>query len=417
MQRAYYEIPMADWPVVPSRAQSLQWPLRGDLAFLNHGSFGSVPEPIWNAYAAHRRRLEGDPIEWIGRRAEASLRQVAARIGRSVGAPEAEDGAGIGLVTNASSGIGGVLRSLPLPRGARLVTTNHVYNAVRMAMRYRAEECGGTLEEVVLPLAADSPISMEPLLAAIRRDAPPALVVIDHVTSPTAALLDVGPVVAACRERGTRILVDGAHAPGMLPLDLASLGADWYVGNLHKWTCAPKGCGFLYASPGVRRWTHPETISHNLGQGFEREFGWQGTRDLAAWLTIPDALDLWDGIGIDAVRAHNYALCVRGKELLESAWRVQPIQHSAACAMGSMAIISLPDWVGHHWPTPDALMTWLHDEQRVEVPVIDWSGRWHVRISAHVHNRREHYERLAAALAREPLTASGATASRTTAPA
>lgn len=409
----HFDAPMpVQPPSLPDRAARLGWPLRGDLAFLNHGSFGSVPTPIQNAYDRHRQAVEADPIEVLGRQCEGLLAGVRRRVAEFVNAdPDA-----IGLVTNASAGVGAVLRSVPLPAGARLVTTNHVYNAVRMAMRHRAVEVGGTVEEVHLPLRAVGPIDLSPLLDSIRRDDPPAVVIVDQITSPTAAVLDVRSVVAACRARGVAVLIDGAHAPGMLPMDLSSIDADWYTGNLHKWTCAPKGCGFLHASPRVRGITHPETISHNLGQGFEKEFGWQGTRDLAAWLTIPDALDLWDSIGTAAVRDHNHALCRAGKELLEQAWGVAPIQASTRDAMGSMAIISLPQRIRGPFENPDSLMVHLHDEHRVEVPVIDWEGQWHVRISAHLHNTIEDYERLAAAIGRA-LKALDATAASSPAPA
>ncbi len=381
-------------PERPLGTDKIDWPLRPDLAFLNHGSFGSVPAPLQKAYDGHRAVLEADPIEMVGRRCEGLLASVRSRLGHFLGA----DAAAVGLVTNASSGVGAVIRSIPLSPGARMVTTTHVYNAVRMAMKHRAFELGGTVEEIELPLQATHPLHLTPLLEAIGRDAPPGLVIVDHVTSPTAAVLDVATVVAACRERGVPVLVDGAHAPGMLELNLGELDADWYTGNLHKWTCTPKGCGFLYASERVRGITHPETISHNLGQGFDREFAWQGTRDLAAWLTIPDALDFWDSIGADQVREHNHALCRAGKELLEEAWGVAPIQSPGRDAMGSMAIVALPESIQGQCATPDALMVHLHDVHHVEVPVIEWKGAWHVRISAHVHNRLADYERLAGAV-------------------
>ncbi len=399
-------------PGRPANAQSLRWPLRRDLAFLNHGSFGSVPEPIQAAYDRHRAQLEADPIELVGRQCERLLGDVRNRLGQFLNV----DPSGLGLVANASSGVGAVVRSVPLTRGARLITTTHVYNAVRMAMRHRASEVNGSVEEIDLPLQESRPLDVSPLLEAIRHGAPPGLVIVDHVTSPTASILDVAAVVNECRERGVPILIDGAHAPGMLALSLDALGADWYTGNLHKWTCAPKGCGFLHASTRFRSITHPETISHNLGQGFEREFAWQGTRDLAAWLTIPESLDLWDRIGLADVQEHNHALCRHGKELLESAWGVAPIQASLRDAMGSMAIVALPESIRAVFDTPDELMVHLHDVHLVEVPVIDWQGRWHVRISAHVHNEAGDYARLADAIS-VVVTAPRARASSSPAPA
>ncbi|MDA1008156.1 MAG: aminotransferase class V-fold PLP-dependent enzyme [Planctomycetota bacterium] len=387
--------PVATPPCLPEAARFLVWPIRGDLAFLNHGSFGSVPEPIREAYNAHRKRIESDPIEWIGRRAESCTMEVCNALGSFVDC----DPAGIGLVTNATSGVGSVLRSLPLRAGDRLVTTDHVYNAVRMAMTHRARATGAVYEEVPIVMGPRLPLSLDPLASAIATGDPPALVVLDHVTSATGAVLRIEPIIQLCRTRGVPILIDGAHAPGMLPLSIRALDADWYTGNLHKWVCAPKGCGFLFAHERVREMTHPESISHLLDQGFWKEFSWQGTRDLAAWWTIPDALALWESIGWRAIREHNSALCTWGQSVIESAWKVEPLLARSTLNQGSMAIISLPSAIQQQWATPELLMSHLHDQHLVEVPVIPWQGKWHVRISAHLHNKPSDYERLARAIA------------------
>ena len=219
--------------------------------------------------------------------------------------------------------------------------------------------------------------------------------VIDHVTSPTALVFPVQAIVAACAAREVDVLVDGAHAPGMMPLNIPRLGAAYYTGNLHKWPCAPKGCAFLWARPDRRERIHPLVVSHYLGEGLSREFAWQGTRDLSAWLTIPRALEFMAAMGWDAVMTHNHAMAVWVHRMLCERWDVEPLSPMDGGMIGSMVTVPLPAPLDRmDGDGVNALQRRLHDEFRIEVPIMPWGGRVFVRPCCQVYNRAEEYERL-----------------------
>ena len=228
------------------------------------------------------------------------------------------------------------------------------------------------------------------------------LAVFDHVTSETATVLPIAVLAALCRSRGVPLLVDGAHAPGMLDLDIAAVGADWYVGNAHKWLFAPKGCGFLWAAKLRQPGLHPTVVSHGLGQGFAAEFDWVGTRDPSAWLTVRDAIAFLDGLGpkglgAAAVRAHNRNLAAEAATLLSAAWDSEA--GAPAEMRGAMATVRLP--LSGSTPEDAArLHDRLIDEHAIEVPVLALGGNLWVRISAQVYNEIEDYARLAQAVAK-----------------
>ena len=221
----------------------------------------------------------------------------------------------------------------------------------------------------------------------------------DHVTSPTAVVFPVEAIVKAAAQRGIDVLIDGAHAPGMLDLDVAALGAAYYTGNLHKWVCAPKGAAFLWARPDRQAQLHPNTISHHLGQGFSAEFAWQGTRDITAWLCARDAIEFMDRLGWPRVREHNHRLAAWAQATLCGRLGVTPATPADGSMLGSMATIALPATARQQFATTAALQAALYQRHGIEVPVIDWGGRWWFRVSCQVYNAPWHYQRLAQALA------------------
>jgi len=242
------------------------------LVFLNHGSFGSVPRSVRAAQDRWRDRLEADPIEWIGRRIAEELGKVKVELAANFGGLPEE----YGFVTNATEGVNAVLRSLPLLAGDEVLCTSHVYFAVKQALRSRCAETGATLREVPVPLPVKGTEDLvAPCLSAIT----PAtrLVLLDHVTSATATRFPVESFRARLPER-CLLLVDGAHAPGALELDVGAIGAEFYAANLHKWVMAPKGSAFLRVRPDWSARVHPCVISHFFGEGFAKEFDWQGAR-------------------------------------------------------------------------------------------------------------------------------------------
>ncbi|MSR69759.1 MAG: aminotransferase class V-fold PLP-dependent enzyme [Phycisphaerales bacterium] len=367
-----------------------------EVVFLNHGSFGAVPAPVARAAEAWRVKIEARPIETIARRMTEELAHVKVRVGEYLGA----DPARIGFVTNATSGIGAVLRSIHWKPGDRIVISNQCYNAVRQAAHAYCERFGCEVVVVDLPLPlGDEAVIVDRFMSAV--DARTRLVIVDHITSPTAIVLPVAAIARACRERAVRCLVDGAHAPGMIPLAIDAIGADWYTGNLHKWVCAAKGCAILVPSPETASFTHPETTSHFHGHGFAAEFDWQGTRDFAGLLAIPAAIDFVTASFSGGLMQHNHALAAWAHRSLCAAFKVEPLSPLDGSMIGSMAAVELPLAIAQRFKSAQLFQAALYERHHIEVPIIDWGGRWYVRVSAQAYNTAQDYVGLSGAVAVE----------------
>jgi isopenicillin-N epimerase len=369
------------------------WLLDPGVAFLNHGSFGAAPREVLDDQLAWRERLERQPVRFMDGEYPALVREAAAELAGFLGA----DPEGLALVDNASTGVNAVLRSLELEPGDELLTTTHAYGAVRKTLEYLCDRRGARLVEAPVPFPLEGPEAIVDAVAGVLGPRT-RVAVLDHVSSPTALVFPIAELVSLCRERGVPVLVDGAHAPGMLPLDLGELGADWYTGNCHKWLCAPKGCAFLAAAPHAREGIHPTVISHGYGSGFLEEFDWTGTRDPSPWLALPAALAFHRRLGPGKVRGHNHRLAVWARELLAEAWEVEA--PAPETMLGAMATLPLPE----AWREPAteegarAVHDHLWERYRIEVPVLLFEGRLWLRISAQVYNRPAEYRRLAEAL-------------------
>lgn len=384
-------IPAPPAPLAP-RLERL-WALDPTYTFLNHGSFGAVPRAIREAFIAVQDRIESRPIEFIDRRIQELILPARERVAAFLGiAPDS-----FGFVTNATEGVNAVLRSLDFRPGDEMLTTSHVYNAVRNAMKYRGRQTGAVYVEVPVPLPINRPQEIVDALVAAMNPRT-RLVVVDHVTSPTALVFPVEQLARECRARNIELLVDGAHVPGMLDVDVDAIGCTYWTGNLHKWPCAPKGSAVLWVAPERRADIHPVTISHFLDQGFVREFDWQGTRDLAAWAVSGQAIDFMGQFGWDKVRAHNRQMAAWANRLWCERWDVEPISPADHSMLGFMATVPLPAEIPARYATPMDFQKALYAEDRIEVPIIDFGGRWHARASAQVYNRAEEYERLAQAV-------------------
>lgn len=371
------------------------WLLDPAVTFLNHGSFGAVPRALRTAFVALQERIEAEPVEFIDRRLGELLTPARTRVATFLGIePDA-----LGFVTNATEGVNAVLRSLDFAQGDELLTTSHVYNAVRNAMIYRARQTGATYVEVPVPLPIREPLEVVRALTS-RMTARTRLVVVDQVTSPTALIFPVETLAAECRARGIELLVDGAHAPGMLDVDVDAIGCTYWTGNLHKWCCAPKGAAVLWVAP-ERRWDiHPLAVSHFLGEGFVKEFDWQGTRDVAAWSVSGQAIEFFERFGWENVRAHNRVLAAWAHDLLCERWQVEPVSPREHTMLGFMATVRLPHELAARFATPLDFQKTLYARERIEVPILAFDGRWHARVSAQLYNRPEEYERLAGVVLR-----------------
>ncbi len=383
-----------------------RWSLERGLVFLNHGSFGACPTEVLRHQAALRAEMEAEPVRFLSRELDDRLDIARAALAAFVGA----DPADLAFVTNATGGVNAVLRSRVFAAGDELLTTDHAYGACRNTLEFVAERTGARVVVVTVPFPVASP---DEVVAAVLAKVTPRtrLARLDHITSPTALILPIERLTAELTARGVDVLVDGAHAPGMVPLNLRTLGATYYSGNCHKWLCAPKGSAFLWTRPDRQSDVRPLTISHGAtavrpGRSrFRLEFDWTGTSDPTAWLTVPAAIEYLGGLlpgGWPALMAHNHALALEGRRLLCAAAGTEPPCPDEM--VGSLAAVWLPDGTAEvGWRRPDPLQARLFDDWRIEVPVISWPAapRRLVRISAQLYNRREHYERLAEALRKE----------------
>ena len=320
------------------------WTLDPGTVFLNHGSFGATPRPVLAAQAEWRDRMEREPVAFFARDLEPAMDEARAALGAFVGA----DPDDLALVPNATAGINIVARSLDLRAGDEVVALDHAYNAATNALQHAATAAGARLVVARLPFPGATPdLARDVILDAVTPRT--RLVMIDHVTSATALVLPVGEIVAALAARGVDAVVDGAHAPGMLDVDISAIGAAYYAGNCHKWMSAPKGSGFLHVRRDLQERARPLAISHGANSPrpgrtrFRVEHDWTGTSDPSAYLSIPAAIEFGASLlpgGWPALRERNRDLSVRGRDLLCAALGVEAPAPDAM--IGSMASIPLP---------------------------------------------------------------------------
>ena len=388
------------------------WVLDPTISFLNHGTFGACPGPVLEAQRVWRDRMEAEPVRFLDRELEGRLDEVRREVGVFLNA----DPEGLAFVQNATMGVSTVLASRRFKPGDELLAGDHEYNATINALRAAAERDGARviLARIPFPIRDPSQVVDAYLEAVTPRT---RLALVSQVTSPTALVFPVVPLVRELSRRGIETLVDGAHAPGMVPVDLTNLGATYWTGNAHKWLCGPKGVAVLHVRSDVRAAVRPLVVSQAANSkrtdrsGFRLAFDWIGTTDPSAILALPAALRYVGGLheeGWAGLMAANAALARRGRDAICAALEVPaPAPDSM---LGSMAAIPLPRLA----PTAEAaarLQAALYDEERIEVPIVLWpvpaalaAGRGPalpmVRISAQRYNHADEYSRLADVLAR-----------------
>jgi isopenicillin-N epimerase len=378
-------------PPLLGRAVRHEWPLDWGWLTVNHGSFGATPRVVLAAQQDWRRELDAQPTRFMHETLPAGLAAAAARLGEFVGA----DGKDIGFLDNATSGCNTVLRSLRLAPDDEVLVLSHGYGAVRNTVRFVTERAGARMTEAAIPFPRPDAEAIVASVAAALTERT-RIAVVDHITSGSALVLPLAEIIAACHATGVPVLVDGAHGPGQVTLDLGSLGADWYVGNCHKWLCAPKGSAFLWAAPERQAELHPLTISHGFGQGFRAEFDWTGTRDASACLAIPTAIDFHHRLGDAALRARNVTLAAEGARLLAD--RLGTEVGTTGALAGAMGVVRVP-------VAAPATAEWAQRLRqkllaaRTDAPVHALDGAIWLRISAHAYNELADYEALATIVA------------------
>jgi isopenicillin-N epimerase len=369
-----------------------EWTLDPDFLTVNHGSFGATPRVVLAVQDEWRRRMEAQPGRFMSTVLPDALRAAAERLARFIGA----EGKDLAFVENATVGSNAVLRSRRLQPDDEVLVLMHGYGAVRNTVRYVTELAGARMTEVAVPFPnPDADGMIAALEAAITSRT--RLAVLDHITSPSALVLPIDRMVAACHARGVPVLVDGAHGPGQVELNVPTIGADWYVGNCHKWLCAPKGSAFLWAAPHQQQGLHPVTISHGYENGFLEEFDWTGTRDFSAFLSVPAAIDFHARLGGPALRARNAALAAEATALL--ARRLNTEIGATGLLAGAMGVVRLPVADEVTVARAKALRGKLLDA-KTDAPLHAIAeGIW-LRLSAHAYNELSDYERLAEIVAR-----------------
>lgn len=401
-------------PPTPNFYRSL-WSLDPSVVFLNHGSFGACPIAVLEKQSQLRSQMEAEPLRFFEDQLEPLWDVARQTLANLIGAESAQ----LAFVPNATTGVNTVLQSLLFRPGDELLTTNHEYNASRNALNVAAQRHGATVVVAEIPFPIKSADVV--LDAVLRRVTPQTrLVLIDHVTSQTGLVLPIEPLIAELNARNIDSLIDGAHAPGMVSLNLKKVGVTYYTGNCHKWLCSPKGAAFLYVREDRQALVRPLVISHGANSSrrdrsrFHLEFDWTGTADPTPYLCVPTAIQFMGSLlpqGWTGLMTHNRAMVLAARQRLCQGLGVLP-----ACPedmVGSMAVIPLPD----HWLNqPMELQTTLFHRFRIEVPVIPWqpaceqladqsahavqptSPRQLLRISAQLYNAPAEYEALMTAL-------------------
>ena len=379
-----------------------------DIVFLNHGSYGACPAEVFGEYQRWQRELESNPVEFLGRRSAALLADARHSLAAYLGTSSAD----LVFVANATTGVNVVAQSIALQPGDEVLGNDHEYGACAAAWQRACERRGARYVSASLPLPYDSGSWTERVLAAVTPRT--RLIMASHITSTTALIFPVADLCRAARERGILTLIDGAHAPGHIDVNIDAIGADFYVGNCHKWLCGPKSAGFLHARPEHQGWLEAPVISWGyVGQtmaerggtlgghtGFdaytgstilERRLQWQGTRDISACLAVPAAIDFQRRHDWPRQRRRCHELAVHAQSRVLSRNGLAPVAPDSA--YGQM--LTIPVRAGD----AQDLRQRLFDDYRIEVPVTRYEGRLFVRISVQAYNDQADVDELVRALA------------------
>lgn len=370
--------------------------IRDDIVFLNHGSFGATPRPVFEKYQWWQRELERQPVEFLGRRAGELLRDSRSELAKYLNT----DRDNLAYVVNMTIGINIIAHSLNLREGDEVLSSDHEYGAIDRLWRFLAAKKGFKYikQPITLPLTSPEAL-LDDFWQGVTENT--RLIYFSHITSPTALTFPASRICECAREQDILTLIDGAHAPGQIPLDLTALGADFYCGNLHKWLCAPKGSAFLYARPEVQHLVEPLVI----GWGWESErpnpipfvdhHEEQGTRDISAFLAVPEAIRYQRSHNWDQIRDECHQLACEMRRRIIKLTKLPPLCPESKTWFVQMASARLPDHIDHQ-----ELKRRLYDQYRIEIPLMHWNGQNLIRFSFQAYNDMGDVHALEAALAR-----------------
>jgi isopenicillin-N epimerase len=363
--------------------------LRPDVVFLNHGSFGACPRPVFEVYQRWQRELERQPVEFLGRRFAGLMAEARAVLAGYVGA-DPED---LVYVPNATTALNVVARSLPLEAGDEVLSTDQEYGAAERTWRFVCERRGARFIQVALPVPVGAP---EQIIESLWAQVTPRtrVLFVSQLASPTALILPVAELARRAREAGVLTVIDGAHAAGQVPLDLNTLGADFYVANCHKWMCAPKGSGFLWARREVQPLLRPLIVSWGWQEGFVKEQQWQGTRDPAAFLATPAAIEFLRSPEWSGVAEGCHALAGKARAGLLALGGLEPLSPDGPEWYAQMVSVPLPLTDG------EGAQRWLREKFAIEVPVVAWRQSQLLRVSVQGYNAESEIDALLAATSR-----------------
>jgi isopenicillin-N epimerase len=377
-----------DWPQVRAL-----WPLDPTVAHLNHGSFGAPPIPVLAEQERWRREMDSNPIGFFVRTlpdALESARLAAAAFVRA-------DPEGFLLVPNATHAVNTVLASIEIGPGDEVMLTDHAYGAVRLAAERWCSRAGASVVIQPVPLPAGGHDELvESVMAGVTDRT--RLAIIDQIASPTALVFPAERLVGTLRERGVLSLIDGAHAVGMLDLDLAALDADFWAGNFHKWCCSPRGSAGLFVRGEHRERVTPLITSWHSPEGLVPAFSWTGTADYTPYLAVPAALEFMAKLGWERVRKHNRELAAYGSDIVREATGTPRVVEHAEGLFEAMTLVAMPPGLPMTKESGEALAKRIAQELRAEVAIFPWQKYGFIRLSAQAYNSPADYERLAEGL-------------------
>ncbi|HWA31644.1 MAG TPA: aminotransferase class V-fold PLP-dependent enzyme [Rhizomicrobium sp.] len=378
-------------PGTPEGKEALSlFQLSPDLLHLNHGSYGAVPKIVAAEQDRRRAHIESNATGFFRDELPGELRRIAGSVAARFGG-DAKDWV---FCENATQAVNSVLASFGLREGDEILTTSHAYGAVVKAMTIWAERFGAHVAVAKVPAIVEREDEIRDAIVRAFSDRT-KLLVVDHITSATAMIFPVAEIVKAAHVRGIAVLVDGAHAPGHLPLDVTAIGADWYTGNAHKWMFAPKGCGLLWTAPVMQARTRPVVLSHGAPDGYTQAFDWIGTRDVTPWLCFEAAARFHDSLGGESLMTRNRALAAEGAERIAA--KCGMALNAPDSLRGAMACLTSRR-VQIDAAAAPSFMRRLHDCCNAVVPAYNLNGMLCVRISAQIYNERRDYDMLADAL-------------------